>query len=460
MKKITAFIVLCLTLTVFASHTYITAYEFSEEDINYYITYCSKPLTTQKDANMCAEFKQWLKERADNYQNVLDDLMNNIANLEGQIEEMGYQLEQYRQEIDKLNAQIAALEESIAIAEEEIAQLEIEIQLQEEEIAIRDAQIKQRMVDTQSYIGVNAYIDVIMGASDLVDLIRRVSVLQDITQFEQDEIAAFNKAIEELSLKKSESERLAAQMEEDKLIVQQNRDAAYYQQVLIEEAQAVLQEQVAQLTAEKREAEEAQAWVLDSIPYINTQVFDALQGNSYFTHPMGGNYYVSAGTWAYPGGSMHLGIDYACSVGTPILAPANGIILYAGNGYPSTGGYLGNWIGWPAGGGNTISMVGVVNGITYMFSFFHLSSEPWYVAAGQSVTAGQQIAASGHSGNSTGPHLHFEVINMGTMTVEQVYNQFRLNADFSGGTGWSSTSTACSVKGYTPCRERPEDLGF
>lgn len=460
MKKILIFLVACLTISLFSSSSLTTAYEFSDEDINYYIDFCSKPLTNQNDAYMCADFKVWLKERADNYHNLLDELAGNISNLEGQIDEMGYQLEVYRQEIDNLSGQITALENSIAIAEDEIYQLEIEIASQEEEIRIRDEQIKQRMVDTQSYVGVNAYIEVIMGASNLVDLIRRVSVLQDITQFEQEEIRVFNQIIDELNMKKSETQRLAQQMEDDQEIVQKNRETAAYQQVMVSEAQATLRAQVAELLAQKREAEAAEAEILNSIPYINTQVFDALQGNTYFTHPMGGSYYVSAGTWAYPTGSLHLGIDYACSVGTPIVAPANGIILYAGNGYSTTGGYLGNWIGWPAGGGNTISLVGVVNGITYMFSFFHLANSPWFVAAGQSVTAGQQIAASGHSGNSTGPHLHFEVINMGTMTVEQVYNQFRINADFSGGTGWSSTYTACSVRGYTPCRERPEDLGF
>lgn len=74
---------------------------------------------------------------------------------------------------------------------------------------------------------------------------------------------------------------------------------------------------------------------------------------------------LSAGTWAYPGGGLHLGMDIAASMYSPLYAPANGVILYAANPVQDGGGYLGNWVGWPFGGGNTIAMICQSGGSLY-----------------------------------------------------------------------------------------------
>ena len=90
----------------------------------------------------------------------------------------------------------------------------------------------------------------------------------------------------------------------------------------------------------------------------------------------------------------HEGIDYAVPVGTSILASTGGIVSFAGE----KGGY-----------GNLV-VIQDSNGIETRYA--HLSSIN--VAKGDSVIAGQEIAKSGNTGLSTGPHLHFEVRKNGT----------------------------------------------
>ena len=97
---------------------------------------------------------------------------------------------------------------------------------------------------------------------------------------------------------------------------------------------------------------------------------------------------VSAGTWYYPGGGVHLGLDMAAPIGTQIVAPADGIILYANNSVATNGGYLGNWSGYPVGGGNSIHMLTQAGGTTYAISFFHMSQEGFAVSAGTQVKNG------------------------------------------------------------------------
>lgn len=161
---------------------------------------------------------------------------------------------------------------------------------------------------------------------------------------------------------------------------------------------------------------------------------------------------ISAGTWAYPGGGLHLGLDIACSMYSNVYAPANGLILYADAPVSSDCGYLGNWVGWPYGGGNTICMICAVQDELYLVSFAHLSNQ-LRVYPGQQVRQGDILALSGNSGNSTGPHCHVEVFRL-NRSLEEVVSYFVQGADFSLNNGFERPAT-CSA--YA-CRIRPESI--
>ncbi|KOY56878.1 MULTISPECIES: M23 family metallopeptidase [unclassified Streptomyces] len=98
------------------------------------------------------------------------------------------------------------------------------------------------------------------------------------------------------------------------------------------------------------------------------------------------------------GGSMwshkHSGQDFACPVGTPVKAASAGVVVKAG---PNGGG------DGPA-YGNAIVIKHANN--TYS-QYAHLSKIK--VRIGQKVAKGTQVALSGNTGNSSGPHLHFEI---------------------------------------------------
>lgn len=90
------------------------------------------------------------------------------------------------------------------------------------------------------------------------------------------------------------------------------------------------------------------------------------------------------------GTDFHPGIDIANDMGTPIVATADGVVVYAG---------------WNAGGyGN---MVDIDHGNGLMTRYGHASQV--VVSSGQFVRRGQVIALMGSTGFSTGPHVHYEV---------------------------------------------------
>jgi murein DD-endopeptidase MepM/ murein hydrolase activator NlpD len=104
--------------------------------------------------------------------------------------------------------------------------------------------------------------------------------------------------------------------------------------------------------------------------------------------------------FGYRWGVLHAGIDLANSIGTPIRAVSDGRVIDAG----PTAGY-GMWVKLRHADG-TVTLYGHVNTTT--------------VSVGQRVMAGDQIATMGNRGNSTGPHLHFEVLLGGSQRVDPV----------------------------------------
>jgi murein DD-endopeptidase MepM/ murein hydrolase activator NlpD len=99
----------------------------------------------------------------------------------------------------------------------------------------------------------------------------------------------------------------------------------------------------------------------------------------------------------------HNGCDYASAVGTPVKAIEAGKVLFAG---PST---LKFPNGEPAGGGYIVKIRHKVNGEWITSAYMHLAKGSIRVKKGQVITEGVVIGLSGNTGESTGPHLHFEI---------------------------------------------------
>lgn len=89
------------------------------------------------------------------------------------------------------------------------------------------------------------------------------------------------------------------------------------------------------------------------------------------------------------GPEFHQGLDIAAPMGTTVTAAAGGTVIMAQ---------------WYGGYGNYIL---IDHGAGFSTGYGHLSA--MYVSSGQSVQRGQAIGAVGSTGQSTGPHLHFEV---------------------------------------------------
>jgi murein DD-endopeptidase MepM/ murein hydrolase activator NlpD len=113
--------------------------------------------------------------------------------------------------------------------------------------------------------------------------------------------------------------------------------------------------------------------------------YEGLYGSGAFIWPTSNHTISGNDYW-----SGHLAIDIGAAPGEPILASDTGVIVFSG---------------WASGGyGFTVA---IDHGNGYQTLYAHLSSI--IVSCGQSVVQGQTIGYGGSTGNSTGPHLHFEI---------------------------------------------------
>jgi murein DD-endopeptidase MepM/ murein hydrolase activator NlpD len=142
----------------------------------------------------------------------------------------------------------------------------------------------------------------------------------------------------------------------------------------LEEVEA-LAAQSASLAASIRQAQQAAGSVGSGAPSA-----------SGFIWPVNGAV-VSGFGWRW--GRMHEGVDIAASTGAPIWAAAAGTVIYAG---------------WLGGYGNLV-VIDHANGLATAYA--HASGV--LVGVGQQVAQGETVSLVGSTGNSSGPHLHFEV---------------------------------------------------
>ena len=126
-----------------------------------------------------------------------------------------------------------------------------------------------------------------------------------------------------------------------------------------------------------------------------TDIYNKSDAVLNMTYPVPGHYTVSAGYPNYSNGSYHGGIDFPCPTGTTVVAAQSGVVISVKRLSTSYGYYIMIYHGTDSKGRTIVTL--------------YAHNSQLLVSPGQSVAKGQQIARSGSTGNSTGPHCHFEI---------------------------------------------------
>ena len=481
MKRVKISVIICFLfiMNIPAEGLQAESFDGREEEMN---EKCSA-IYDEETREQCVLYKEYLESRKQQTDQQITNIEQQIASVKGDIDKTvnlitsnEKEIAQYADEVKQLQASTEKMEASIQV-------LEVSIKEKIENIQERDAFLKERMVMTQPELSCNSMIDFLMGSSDFSDLLRRMAIVKELQAYEQEQIDKLAVEKEELSNQQSDQQIQKSILDSSLAQLTQKKEEAEKLKQANETLLASYREKAADLQEQKVKEQLASGSYASSIPNIDLTILPSDWGNgsepstpsvnqpslsSGFIQPVQGNCYRSAGTWYYPpefsGGIPleHLGMDFGTyqQVGLPVVAPASGIVVAINDGVPnhpigSNG--VNSWTGYPAGGGNTLHMITSVNGTCYGISFYHLSPGMFNVNIGAVVSQGQTIAHTGHSGNTSGPHCHVEISNLGNISVEQGVQLFyRYGKDYFYGN--YHVSGSCELKGSTPCLERPENF--
>lgn len=323
------------------------------------------------------------------------EALDKIKNAESKKDDIIAQSEQLEREIDVIQTEIYAIDDLISEADAAIAEKEEEIAKIEEDIKNQDEKFKEclRAIDENSTI---SYIELIFTSKNFSELLINIETINEITEHDM-------AIIDEMTRLKTEVEDAKAEIEAKK----QEQ----------EEARSIASGKQKQLSAKLKEKENlAKSLEKDIEKY--KQVYEEARRQeealkSSLKYSSSDSQYMGSGTFCWPAPSytrisspygwrmhpiyntqkFHTGVDLAAPGGSNILAAETGKVISAG----WNGGY-GNCLVIDHGGG---------------MSTLYAHASKLLVSKGEYVTKGQVIAKVGSTGNSTGNHLHFEVLKSG-----------------------------------------------
>ena len=320
---------------------------------------------------------------------VLQDqaLKTQINHLNAQIDEVNAQMQQETARLQQLAAQVAAIQADLA-AKERVLQQHIDAFSAQMRLMYKSGQVSP--------------LELVLSAANFNDLLNRIFFFNDIMRDDQrqvDELRKERAVIEDLKTQVEAKQAQQAQVvasikaQQAQLVANRAQIAGLQQQVAALEAQlhqeladmqaqrAALRQQLLQLVQQARAAGATGifAWPMSGVITqgfgCTTLIFEPYDPSCATEH-------------------FHSGIDIANTWGTPVAASDGGIVhnlnMFCGGALCGYGNY-----------------VVIVHGSGYDTLYGHLSS--FGVADGSPVYQGEVIGYEGSTGNSTGPHLHFEI---------------------------------------------------
>ena len=344
--------------------------------------------------------------KADSANQDAEELRKEYDRLQQEINDKRQEMDSLKNELTQIKNQKADTQKQKNVLDQRNAALQGEINLLEEQIDVTSRSISanetleqhqtelfHQQIRMEEEQGTVSYWSVLFKATSFSDLVSRIDFINEIVRYNKQVIEDLRQTRQELADDKAaleeQNEALASSKKElEGQISESMRMLAEY--VKTEEGKQ------AEYDAIKAEEEALDGLIAAAEAKARELGMDEIAGTvGGYAWPCSSIRWITSmfGGRQSPGGigsTNHKGVDIGTPMGTPVLAAKAGTVT---------------WASWNGGYGNCVI---ISHGKGNSTLYGHLSG--YNVSVGDQVSQGQVIAYSGNTGNSTGPHLHFGIM--------------------------------------------------
>ena len=361
---------------------------------------------SQSQIDALEEQRDALRAEREEMQAGIDELEAQQADVLQQKAALDAQNEVYRQEIELIEEQVSLYTQ---LVEQKRQEVELATQAESEQLATY-----RRHVRAMEENGRYTYLSILFGSRSLGELMSNLDMIGEIMEADQRSYEQYTAAREQSEQIQAEYETMLTELDSRQSELETEKAAL---EVQIDEATQMIVDLEAQLETDRAAYEEQlakeaalEADIQEMIAELERQeAANSIVSTGTYIWPLPGYRPGSAYGWRihpiWGDRRFHAGEDIGAPSGTSILAADSGIATVI----PDNGNGYGNYIIINHGGGRTTL-------------YAHMSG--FAVSNGATVTQGQTIGYVGSTGNSTGPHLHFEVRVNGATTDPKGYFSF------------------------------------
>lgn len=357
--------------------------------------------------------------------NSITDLKNKQSEIQKKQKEAEAKLAQLKADQSKQQAYKEALDEQLSNVQAEVEVINQRIKALDNQILQKEAEIQEQQTkidgqfeELKDYLramyltGEASNLEILLNAENILDFSEKLQVIQSISSYEAKLIQNLEDALAEISSQKKEIEDNRSEVAAAKAQLEEKEKQV---ESLVQESQRVLEQLKQQVSDQKKVSDELaaqkaaadkeiDAWYAEYYRKLEEERKKQQQSSGGSTTPSVNYRGTGNFTWPTPGvtkitsywgdGRNHQALDIAGrgAYGKAIVASDGGKVIRI------------NTSGWGGGYGNYV-MIDHGNGYSTMYA--HCSRVT--VSTGQTVSKGQTIAYIGSTGDSSGPHLHFEV---------------------------------------------------
>ena len=354
------------------------------------------------------------QQKKQNIQNQITTNNKKISSTESEATEYLKQVDELNKKISEYTNNLSNLEDKVDAVNKKIGEYENDLQNSSQRYSSAEDLYAVRLRSIYEN-GMPNVIDILFESKGITDFFSKLNVYQSVVEYDKSMVNNIDGEKEYIDNVKSDIEVQKVQLDQLKYDVEKAtktlNDAKSQKQAKVDELNKSKEKLQAVNTVLNKEAEDLNNQIAAEIAAREKKRSESksrsdgassiVASNGKFDWPLKGygKNRITATFPKYPDGTRHDGIDIGVPVGTPVYAAAAGEVVVSK--YYLTGNYDGSY---RDGYGNYV----MIDHGDYYTLYGHLQYKK-VVSAGQSVSKGQLIAYTASTGNSTGPHLHFEV---------------------------------------------------